>query len=184
MTDYTDYLCWLSDDEWSIDFVRRGPATAAESDQFLFSLPPEQPTRVSLFSGGLDSLAGLANHAIQDPVASYVLVSGWTNDRLADKQRLQASLLRTAWRNNPVRGQSSEIRHVAVPFGIDGVNGAREEKSQRTRAFAFLAFGAATALQAQTNTLWVYENGVGAMNLPLNAAQLGVDNYRGFTLAL
>ena len=46
----TDYLCWLSDDEWSFDFVRRdAPATA----------------RVSLFSGGLDSLAGLANHAIQ-----------------------------------------------------------------------------------------------------------------------
>ena len=175
-----DYLCWLSEDEWSFDFVKRdAPATAAESDQFLFSLPTEQPARVSLFSGGLDSLAGLARHAIEDPIASYVLVSGWTNNRLADKQRLQARLLRTAWRNNPVPGQSPEIRHVAVPFGIDGVNGSREEKSQRTRAFAYLAFGVATALQAQSNSLWVYENGIGALNLPLNAAQLGVDNYRG-----
>lgn len=175
-----DYLCWLSEDEWSFDFVRRdAPATAAESEQFLFPLPPEQPARVSLFSGGLDSLAGLAYHAIEDPIASYVLVSGWTNDRLADKQRLQASLLRTAWRNNPVQVQTPEIRHVAVPFGIEGINGSREEKSQRTRAFAYLAFGVATALQAQSNSLWVYENGIGAMNLPLNAAQLGVDNYRG-----
>ena len=174
------YLCWLSEDEWSFDFVRRDvPSTAAESDWFLFPLTPEQPARVSLFSGGLDSLAGLAYHAHEDPVASYVLVSGWTNDRLADKQRLQASFLRTAWRNSPARVQNPEIRHVAVPFGIEGVNGSREEKSQRTRAFAYLAFGMATALQAQSNTLWVYENGIGAINLPLNAAQLGVDNYRG-----
>ena len=176
----SDYLCWLSDDDWSFDFVKRdAPSTAAESDQFLFSLPPEHPARVSLFSGGLDSLAGLAYHANEDPVASYILVSGWTNDRLADKQRRQVSLLKTVWRNSPVQGHSPEMRHVAVPFGIDGVKGTREEKSQRTRAFAFLAFGVATALQARLNTLWVYENGIGAMNLPLNAAQIGVDNYRG-----
>ena len=176
----SDYLSWLSDDEWSICFVKRdAPATAAESDQFLFSLPPEQPARVSLFSGGLDSLAGLAYHANEDPISSCILVSGYTNERLADKQRRQASLVRRTWRNSPVRGHNTAISHVAIPFGIDGGNKAREEKSQRTRALAFLAFGVATALQAQTNTLWVYENGIGAMNLPLNAAQLGVDNYRG-----
>ena len=176
----SDYLCWLSDDEWSIDFVKRdAPATAAESDQFLFPLPPEQPARVSLFSGGLDSLAGLAYHANEAPVASYTLVSGYTNERLADKQRRQASMVRMALRNSPARGHCTGISHVAVPFGIDGRSKLREEKSQRTRAMAFLAFGVATALQAQTDTLWVYENGIGAMNLPLNAAQLGVDNYRG-----
>ena len=38
----TDYLCWLSDDEWSFDFVRRdAPATAAESDRFLFHTKAE-----------------------------------------------------------------------------------------------------------------------------------------------
>ena len=175
-----DYLCWLSEDEWTLDFVQRNaPASIAESDQFLFSLPPEKLARVSLFSGGLDSLAGLAHHAKEDPVASYVLVSGYTHDRLAFQQRQQASLIRSVWRNGSAPGHPPEISHVAVPFGIDNRGRSREEKSQRTRALVFLALGAATALQAQTDTLWVYENGVGAMNLPLNAAQLGVDNYRG-----
>ena len=176
-----DYLCWISEDEWTISFVQRNaPLSIAESEQFLFSLPPEKPARVSLFSGGLDSLAGLAHHAKDDPVVSYVLVSGYTHDRLAFQQRQQASLIRSVWRNSLAPRRTPEISHIAVPFGIDSRGrSTREEKSQRTRAFVFLALGAATALQAQTETLWVYENGVGAMNLPLNAAQLGVDNYRG-----
>ena len=68
---------------------------------------------------------------------------------------------------------------MAVPFGLCKPEGNREEKSQRTRALVYLTLGVATALQAGTDTLWVYENGVGALNLPLDATQLGVDNYRG-----
>ena len=71
------------------------------------------------------------------------------------------------------------MRHVAVPFGIRKPRGYREEPSQRTRALVFLVLGIATALQAGTDTLWVYENGIGALNLPLNETQLGIDNYRG-----
>ena len=54
-----------------------------------------------------------------------------------------------------------------------------EEKGQRSRAFVFSALGVAAAVQAEADTLHVYENGVGALNLPLNETQLGVDNYRG-----
>lgn len=43
----------------------------------------------------------------------------------------------------------------------------------------FLTLGVVAAAQARTDILWVYENGVGALNLPLNETQLGVDNYRG-----
>ncbi len=78
-----------------------------------------------------------------------------------------------------VLGTPPEICHVAVPFGLCKPEGSREEKSQRTRALVYLTLGVATALQAGTDTLWVYENGVGALNLPLDATQLGVDNYRG-----
>ena len=74
---------------------------------------------------------------------------------------------------------SGDVSHVAVPFGINSDENVHEEKSQRTRALLFLAFGAITALQARADTLHVFENGVGALNLPLNATQLGTDNYRG-----
>lgn len=174
-----ELLSWLSGDVWSVDFVRReAEPMTSESDPYLFSLPVEQPVTVSLFSGGLDSLAGLASHTQTDPTGSRVLVSGYTNDRLAHQQRMQVKNIRSAWRERFVKDQP-EICHVAVPFGIRKPMSCREEKSQRSRALVFLALGASAAVQAGADTLWVYENGVGALNLPINETQLGVDNYRG-----
>ena len=177
---FGELLYWLSEDEWSLEFARRQTApSSAESDRFLFQLPPEPPTTVSLFSGGLDSLAGLVARTEEGLGGSRVLVSGYTHNRLAHQQRLQVDLIRSAWRSDgPFKGAAG-VRHVAVPFGIRKPRGYREEPGQRTRALVFLVLGVATALQAGTDTLWVYENGIGALNLPLNETQLGIDNYRG-----
>ena len=172
-------LSWLSGDDWSVEFAERESAPMlAESERFLFHLPPKLPAVVSLFSGGLDSLAGLAARVQEEPIGSRILVSGYTHNRLAAQQRKQVQHVKSALRQRSV-GDGPEIRHVAVPFGIHPVVSCREEKTQRTRALVFLALGAAAAVQANSDTLWVYENGVGALNLPINAAQLGVDNYRG-----
>ena len=175
-----ELLYWLSEDEWSFELVRRRTApSSAESERFLFPLPPEPPVTVSLFSGGLDSLAGLAARAQEGSNGSYVLVSGYTHNRLAHQQRLQVDLIRSAWRHGELLKEAPEIRHVAVPLGIRKSTGHQKEPSQRMRALVFLTLGVATALQAGADTLWIYENGIGALNLPLNETQLGVDNYRG-----
>ena len=172
-------LYWLSEDEWSFQFIKReSDPSLAESKRFLFPLPPDQPVTVSLFSGGLDSIAGFANHSRPAAGGSYALVSGYTQDRLAFQQRLQVRRIRSAWRER-LTSTSAEIYHVAVPFGISKPDGCREEQGQRTRALVFLVIGILTALLADTDTLQVYENGIGALNLPLNETQLGVDNYRG-----
>lgn len=177
--DLRSLLYWFSEDIWSFDFFRREDApTLAESKRFLFRFLPDPPVTVSLFSGGLDSIAGLAEHALTDPSKSYILVSGYTQNRLASLQRIQVQLIRAAWRRG-LLGTKPTVGHVAVPFGIHKVEGHQEEKGQRTRALVYLAFGVVAALQANVDTLWVFENGVGAMNLPLSEAQLGVDNYRG-----
>ena len=175
-----DFLYWLSEDEWSFEFVsRQAPPTPAESQGFLFSIPPAAPTRVSLFSGGLDSLAGLAKHTQEESPASHILVSGYTHERLASRQQQQVRMIASAWSRRKAYGRSPRLRHVAVPFGIDNPREVDTEKSQRTRALVYLSLGAATVAQAKSGTLFVYENGTGAFNLPLNASQLGVDNYRG-----
>ena len=175
-----ELLYWLSEDEWSFDFVkRRAIPSAAESELFLFRLPPTTPVTVSLFSGGLDSLAGLASHALERSRGSNVLVSGYTHGRLAHQQRSQVDIIRSAWGRGEVLEHIPEVHHVAVPFGIHKPIGHQEEKSQRTRSLVFLTLGVATALQAGTEMLWVYENGVGALNLPMNETQLGADNSRG-----
>ena len=174
-----EYLYWLSGDDWSFRFRQRcSQLPEAESQAPLFSVRPESPTSVALFSGGLDSLAGLACTAVRQPVASHVLVSGYTNTRLLAHQRRQVRRIRSGFERQR-RGAGSSIWHVAVGFGISQSIRCIEEKGQRTRAFVFSALGVAAAIQAASDILHVYENGVGALNLPLNETQLGVDNYRG-----
>ena len=174
-----EFLYWLSGDEWSFRLdERRAVQTPAECGAFLFKIPPEPPVSVSLFSGGLDSLAGLACQSKEDLTGSRVLVSGYTHDRLASRQRSQVRRIRAAL-NAHSPGAGARVWHVAVRFGMRRPEGRREEKGQRTRALVFLALGATAAVQAGADTLWVYENGVGALNLPINETQLGVDNYRG-----
>ena len=179
VTRLRELLSWVSEDVWNFEFVRRISVLEQDSRQgFLMDIPVESPVMVSLFSGGLDSLAGLAHRALNSPGGSRILVSGRTHGRLACQQDAQVRLIRSAWgRGSPVA--SGDVRHVTFPFGIDPDENVHEEKSQRTRALLFLAFGAVTALQAQADTLYVFENGVGALNLPLNGTQLGTDNYRG-----
>ena len=85
-----EFLYWLSEDVWSFHFIRRQAAPySAELNRFLFRLPLEHPVTVSLFSGGLDSLAGLATHMQDNNSGSHILVSGYTHNRLAERQRVQ-----------------------------------------------------------------------------------------------
>jgi hypothetical protein len=53
-----------------------------------------------------------------------------------------------------------------------------EEWSQRGRGFLFLTLGAATALAVKNQELCVFENGIGAINLPINATQIGTYSSR------
>lgn len=52
------------------------------------------------------------------------------------------------------------------------------EGSQRTRGFAHVTLGAVAALHAGTNELYMYENGFGALNLPFDAAQVGIETSK------
>ena len=49
---------------------------------------------------------------------------------------------------------------------------------RRTRGFLFLSFGLVVASQAGASRLSVYENGIGALNLPYERGSLGVPNSR------
>ena len=174
------YLNWISGDHWTFEFVtRQTDPTPEESELYLFDSLPQQPISVSLFSGGLDSLAGLSAHRRDNRPGSHLLVSGYSHGSLMKRQRLQARKIESV-----ICGCGSELdcpvlRHITVGYGLCRHDEVREEKTQRTRATAFLTFGVITAVLARTDTLWVFENGTGALNLPLNATQLGVDNYRG-----
>ncbi len=172
----TNLLYWFTEDQWTFTFVpRRGTPRLAETKTYLFPLSVNPPAAVVLFSGGLDSLAGLCTQLEKSPDHSFVLLSGWTHNRMDHIQRNLVKGLRRHWQS-----ASRELISVAVPFGLyKSQDATREEPSQRSRGFVFLVLGAVAAAMAEIQTLWVLENGVGAVNLWLNEGQLGVDNARG-----
>ena len=79
-----ELMVWLTDDDWAIEFAARdAPVRPGESFQFLFRNPAEGSV-VSLYSGGLDSFAGLALDLDEHTVP--VLVSVVSNSRQGASQ--------------------------------------------------------------------------------------------------
>jgi hypothetical protein len=71
-------LYWLTEDQWQFKFVQL-KSHEIEANKYLFQLPVKKPSKTVLFSGGLDSLAGLCILMDQNPNCSFVLFSGITN---------------------------------------------------------------------------------------------------------
>lgn len=167
-------LALLTEDAWAFDFVPRpGERRIAEMQGYLLPDRPVPPLSVALFSGGLDSLAGLCHQLAARPADSFVLFAGGTSPRVIGAQRSLAAALQARL--------GRAIVPVVVPFGLRQ-RGKRQydgdERTQRTRAFVFQCLGAATALLAGSNNLEIYEHGIGALNLPYTAAQMGTQATR------
>jgi 7-cyano-7-deazaguanine synthase in queuosine biosynthesis len=166
-------LNFLTDDDWQLDFVKlEGHDRLFESQRSL-RLPPDTSPRVALFSGGLDSLAGVATCMLSDTDSHFVLVSGATNYQQISRQRKQVEQLRNVER-------SGDFTHLLVDFGIKWheSNYAKQETTQRTRGFLFSALGCMAAVNAGSNVLEIYENGIGAINLPFDSSQISAMNSR------
>ena len=170
-----ELLSWFTEDSWEFEFTELEVHRKSESEKSLFASPVAYPNISLLFSGGLDSLAGLCTLMDKNRDCSFILVSGCTSQLIA---RVQRDLIREMvkyWQN-----QSRELRSVVIPFGIRKPEcSVQEETSQRSRGFVFLLIGAVAAIMAKSTVLYVCENGIGSVNLPFNEGQLGVDNTRG-----
>lgn len=171
-------LEWLTTDQWNLMFVsekthhRERPASA------LPLVSPNKPF-VGLYSGGLDSFAGVVAQALDSSNDSAVLVGAQSGNRLKGLQAEQRELLKKRlpqifWED--MRGfghpyKKGKLKHWHI-------SEKRQEKSQRARGFLFLVFGAVTAYAYDADALHVYENGVGGINLPYTSAFSGADMTR------
>lgn len=166
----TRVLGMLTDDRWSFEFTADGPRSPLPRNMLPQEVPPE--VEVALFSGGLDSLAGLllSGHPVV-PVCACA-------DGMA--QSVQTRLLRA--------GRELGL----VPFWVQGwaqlqrkAPGRRPpEPTLRSRAFFFWALGAAVAAMLGRSRVSSFEPGPGALNLPLCEAQVGAQNTRAMHPAL
>ncbi len=168
-------LSWFTEDTWEFEFSKSNVKRKSEYVEPLFASPVSDPKISLLFSGGLDSLAGLCSLMGEHQDCSFIVISGSTSQRTTQIQRDLIKELVRYWHR-----QSRELRSLVVPFGIRRPERTCcEETSQRSRGFVFLLIGATAAIMAKSTVLYVCENGVGAANLPFNEGQLGIDNTRG-----
>ncbi len=149
----------LSGDRWDISFSQ--PDHRQRCRQRFLNFPVPDNPMVCLYSGGLDSAAGLATQ-LRNRRARTVVVT-------ADHQRGLGSTVRKqlAWLR---RRYGRELHPVIVRTELlKPPRPAQQELTQRCRSLLFAALGGAAACASRASTVEVYENGVGAINLPLMA---------------
>ncbi len=163
-------LTWLTEDVWHLRFEhQQGVRRQTDIQPSLFSSPPTNAV-VALYSGGLDSLAGVVHLLRTYPHQAVILMS-------AIHHRLSSIVKEQVWELQRHFGVH-RVQHALMPFHMVHVTPQREEHTQRTRGLLFLAFGVAEAVACDASRILTFENGVGMLNLPFNRRQLGTQHTR------
>lgn len=165
-------LNFLTGDRWSMAFrarPRRFDAVASTRPARLIGLPFDD---LALFSGGLDSLIGAIDSL--EAGRTPLLLSHAGEGATSDAQTTIYDVLKAHY-----RGRSFERLRLWMAFPDGFVKNSGGENTTRGRSFLFFALGvfAGTGLEAPF-TLKVPENGLIAVNVPLDPLRLGALSTR------
>jgi hypothetical protein len=164
-----DLLYWYTQDHWSFEFRSRSLyGRFAEREATLPFSFREAPPEVALWSGGLDSLAGLYSQLSSSATARYVLFGTGMNTQMHHKQEMYAHLIADQF--------PGRVTLIQVPYRLESTKEMQKHTLQRSRGFVFLLLGTVCALLEDQHTLSIYENGIGAINLPFSEAEVGLDH--------
>lgn len=164
-------LTFMTQDRWRIDFRQKvSPGRGSEIQDNLAICEGENTCKVGLYSGGLDSFAGLAMALSNRQDARFLCVSVTGNFRHRQRQHEQLVMLQKTF--------GTKVTHIPVDYWLLNAEKGRQEQTRRTRGFLFLLIGGVTALMTGQSKLSIYENGIGAINLPFDGSQVGIDNSR------
>jgi 7-cyano-7-deazaguanine synthase in queuosine biosynthesis len=150
----------MTGDDWDLEFrqLAKGAGPLDDPRRFLFDTVPRGSVP-ALFSGGLDSALGLAQGL---SYGDSIAVSVHTNPRM---QAVQQRVIREL-----TSDETQSCVHLQYRVSLHERD---RENSQRTRGLLFLATGIATAWWLRQDRLRVFENGIGAINLPYLRSQHG-----------
>ena len=125
-------------------------------DNEKFTIRPNKGTRVVLFSGGLDSLAGTIK-TLEETDKEVCLIS---------HQSGQPSVIKTQRElyNEIQLMYPDRCSHYKYRTGLVGT--IRADETQRTRSFLYCSTAFVIAKVYDENEIYVYENGVTSINLP------------------
>ncbi|MCC6630168.1 MAG: 7-cyano-7-deazaguanine synthase [Chloroflexi bacterium] len=168
-----EILFWYTGRHWRFDFLpRRAVGRRAELQRPLPHIMSAPATEVALWSGGLDALAGQIGRALANPTAMAhpALFGTGANGAIFRTQRDLVDRL-----EQMLPGQRKLIQ---LPIRLTGVDGLPTNGRARARGCVSLLLGAVCAVMEGQAVLHLYENGVGAVNLPLRAASIGLAHAR------
>jgi 7-cyano-7-deazaguanine synthase in queuosine biosynthesis len=158
-------LRFLSGDFWTLSFRRR-PAGIAEQVKKSKAKAKSGYTCVSLFSGGLDSYIGAIDLLEQkeNPIlVSHSWVTGASHHQQTCLQKLDEEY--------PERTLHLPGR---INFSADAMPDVVKENSERSRSFLFFSMAAVAASSLGEGTIiWVPENGLISLNVPIDFLRLG-----------
>jgi 7-cyano-7-deazaguanine synthase in queuosine biosynthesis len=161
-------LKFLSEDYWQIDLVS-SPYTL-DLGQLSFSSdwkPLAEDPIVCLYSGGLDSAAGLVRRISEygDHKIAPVLVAHQKGQRPLVQRQLKVMSHQT----------KVTLKPLVLPFLMQNPKklGRAEEPTQRSRSFLFCAAAGVMAAMIEAQSIEMMESGIGAINLPLMAGMVG-----------
>lgn len=160
-------------DRWTFEFTQRvAHGRLAERQLCLPTVMSlGSSVEVALWSGGLDALAGLYNR-MQDLESAqrYTLVGAGGNFHVHNIQRRVAMAVDECF--------PWPSRLVQAPIRLYGTDGMSKNSVPRSRGLVFLLLGTACAYMEGQNQLFVYENGIGSLNLPFRSSEVGLDRSR------
>lgn len=165
-------LDFLTGDRWELGFRTRPSRFESIVKQAAPSLISHPFDSLSLFSGGLDSLIGAIDLLESGNIPLLISHSG--DSAASDAQNKLFSGLKEHYKSS-----SFDRLRVGMTFKKGLIKNVGSEDSTRGRSFLFFALGvfAGTGL-GQHFTLRVPENGLIALNVPLDPLRLGSNSTR------
>lgn len=168
-------LDFLTGDHWNVT-----PYDQARSPLEGLGQVPEEVTSVgaidavTLFSGGLDSLAGVIDLLEEDSSRRVCLISHNEGDQASTAQRKLVSQLREYYGDDRIHARSLFLRPAPVsPSQARPLPDGRETTT-RARSMLFLTAGLALAASVGPDVpVYIPENGFIGINVPLTRARSG-----------
>ena len=168
-----DLLAWTTETQYHFRFVKRAAVPRKAESRHVIPTGGEGVDTM-LWSGGLDALAGCYNRLKKYPHRSIILISSGGNKRVMGKQKELFKQL---------KNEFGRLLLYQLPLHLPA--GERNNKLMRSRGVVFLLLGSAVSYLMNARKLHVYENGIGAMNLPYLSSSVGLAHTRSvhpFTL--
>jgi hypothetical protein len=162
-------LRFLTGDEWRIFFRERPEGFETIVPQTAPALP--RFSCAALFSGGLDSYIGAIDRL--DAGETPLLVSHYMDGASEYQKKCFANLQRE------YPQADFDVARAYVSFKPETIPGSKGESTQRSRSFLFFGLGVLAASgMGQSGILYVPENGLIALNVPLDPLRIGALSTR------